>query len=217
MSDLRELLRGLDVFSGDLPDFDIDALPADPRELFVEWLLDAVRAGVREPHAMTLSTVGTDGGPSARVLIVKDVSPDGWHFAADAGSRKGRELAAHPAAALTFHWSALARQIRVHGRVAAGSAEAGAADFLARSPGARAEALLGRQSTPLPDLATRDAAVRESAARVEREPGLVAPGWTLYTLRPDSVEFWQGDRDRRHTRVGYTRAGDDWKRGLLWP
>lgn len=217
MSDLRELLRGLDVFSGDLPDFDIDAAPADPRELFTDWLLDAVRAGVREPHAMTLSTVGADGDPSARVLIVKDISPDGWHFAADAGSRKGRELTAHPAAALTFYWAPLARQVRVRGRVGAGRGDASAADFLARSPGARAETLLGLQSTPLPDLATRDAAVREAAGRVDREPHLVAPGWTLYTLRPDSVEFWQGDRERRHTRIEYTRADEGWKRCLLWP
>ncbi|WP_333769076.1 pyridoxine/pyridoxamine 5'-phosphate oxidase [Streptomyces sp. IBSBF 2435] len=217
MSDLRELLRGLDVFSGELPDFDIHALPADPRELFIDWLLAAVRTGVREPHAMTLSTVGADGNPSARVLIVKDVSPDGWHFAADAGSRKGRELTARPAAALTFYWSALARQVRVRGQVTAGEPDTGAADFLARSPGARAEALLGRQSTPLPDLATRDAAVREAAGRIGEDPGLVAPGWTLYTLRPDSVEFWQGDRERRHTRVDYTRTDDGWKRGLLWP
>lgn len=217
MSDLRELLRGLDVFSGDLPGFDIDALPADPRELFIDWLLAAVRAGVREPHAMTLSTTGRDGDPSARVLIVKDVSPGGWHFAADADSRKGLELAARPAAALTFYWSPLARQVRIRGKVTAGTGDAGAADFLARSPGARAEALLGRQSTPLPDLATRDEAVREAAARVDREPGLVAPGWTLYTLHADSVEFWQGDRNRRHTRVDYTRTDDGWKRGLLWP
>ncbi|WUH95077.1 pyridoxal 5'-phosphate synthase [Streptomyces sp. NBC_00433] len=217
MSDLRELLRGLDVFSGDLPDFDTDTLPADPRELFTDWLLAAVEAGVREPHAMTLSTIGTDGDPSARVLILKDVSPDGWHFAADAASRKGRELAGRPAAALTFYWSPLARQVRVRGRVTAGGGDASAADFLARSPGARAEALLGLQSAPLPDLATRDAAVREAAARIGREGGLVAPGWTLYALQPDSVEFWQGDRDRRHTRVEYARTDDGWKRGLLWP
>jgi pyridoxamine 5'-phosphate oxidase len=217
VSDIRELLRGLDVFSGELPDFDTGAAPADPRELFTDWLLDAVRAGVREPHAMTLSTTGTDGDPSARVLILKDVSPDGWHFAAEAGSRKGRELAGRPAAALTFYWPPLARQVRIRGPVAAGDAEASAADFLARSPAARAEALLGRQSTPLADLAARDAAVRESAARIEGDPGLVAPGWTLYTLRPDSVEFWQGDRDRRHTRLDYTRTDDGWKRGLLWP
>jgi pyridoxamine 5'-phosphate oxidase len=217
VSDLRETLRGLDVFGGDLPAFDIAELPADPHELFTEWLLAAIAAGVREPHAMTLSTLGTDGDPAARVLIVKNVSAAGWEFASDAGSRKGRELAAHPAAALTFYWPPLARQVRVRGRVESAGPAASAADFLARSPGARAEALLGRQSTALTDLAARDAAVREAAERVDREPGLVAPGWTLHTLRADSVEFWQGDRDRRHTRVNYVRTDSGWERGLLWP
>lgn len=217
MSDLCEILRGLDVFDGDLPPFDITELPADPHELFIEWLLAAIDAGVREPHAMTLSTLGADGEPAARVLIVKNVSTAGWEFASDTDSRKGRELAAHPAAALTFYWSPLARQVRVRGRVESVGPEASAADFLARSPGARAEALLGRQSTPLTDLGIRDAAVREAAGRIERDPGLVAPGWTLHTLRADSVEFWQGDRDRRHTRVNYVRTDGGWERGLLWP
>lgn len=217
MSDLRERLRELDVFAGELPDFDLDGLPADPHELFADWLLGAVSAGLREPHAMTLSTIGEDGHPAARVLILKDVSPDGWHFAADAAGRKGRELTRHPAAALTFYWSPLARQVRVRGRVAPDGEAVSAADFLARSPGARAETLLGRQSTPLPDPATRTAATREVAARVAAEPGLVVPTWTSYVLRADSVEFWQGDRDRQHTRVAYTRGEDGWKRGLLWP
>jgi pyridoxamine 5'-phosphate oxidase len=217
VSDLREVLRGLEVFSGELPEFDTTDLPADPHELFIEWLLAAIRAGVREPHAMTVATVGADGHPSARVLILKNVSAEGWQFAADAGSRKGRDLAAHPGAALTFYWPALARQVRVRGTVEPGPADQSAADFLARSPGARAEALLGRQSTPLTDLATRDEAVRAAAERIGREPGLVLPSWTLYTLRAVEVEFWQGDPERRHTRVDYRRNDACWERGLLWP
>jgi pyridoxamine 5'-phosphate oxidase len=217
VSDLREVLRGLEMFSGDPPVFDTTRLPADPHELFVDWLLAAIRDGVREPHAMTVSTAGADGHPSARVLICKNVSAEGWQFAADADSRKGRELAARPRAALTFYWSALARQVRVRGPVEPAAPDESAADYLARSPGGRAEALLGRQSTPLSDLATRDEAVRAAAERIEREPGLVAPGWTLYTLRADEVEFWQGDRERRHTRVDYRRTDTGWERGLLWP
>ncbi|MFF3562759.1 pyridoxal 5'-phosphate synthase [Streptomyces sp. NPDC002574] len=213
----RELLRSIEVFAGDLPGFDPAAAPEDPVALFTEWLLAAVRAGVREPHAMTLSTVDADGNPAARVLILKDVGERGWQFASDAGSAKGRDLAARPRAALTFYWPALARQVRVRGPVAPEGPERSAADFLARGPGARAEALLGRQSQPLADLAERDAAVRESSARLARTPGLVAPGWTLYALRPVSVEFWQGDKERRHTRLVY-RAGDQgWTRQLLWP
>ncbi|SEO51769.1 pyridoxine/pyridoxamine 5'-phosphate oxidase [Actinacidiphila rubida] len=217
MSDLRELLRGIEVFPGELPVFDLTGLPADPHELFTDWLRDAVRQGVREPHAMTLSTVGSDGLPSARVLILKNLSPDGWQFASSSASRKGRDLAARPAAALTFYWPQLGRQVRVTGDVAPAAAADSAADFLARSPGARAEALLDRQSRPLSGLAERDAAVAASAARMAGEPGAVAPHWTLYTLRAHGVEFWQGDRERRHTRVEFTRGQAGWDRGLLWP
>lgn len=217
MSDLRELLRDIEVFSGELPVFDLTDLPADPHDLFTDWLLAALRDGVREPHAMTLSTVGADGAPTARVLILKDVSREGWRFASGAGSRKGRDLAAHPAAALTFYWPQSARQVRVTGDVAPATAGESARDFLARSPGARAEALLGRQSEPLGDLAERDAAVAAAAERVAADPGLVAPEWTLYTLRARAVEFWQGDRERRHTRVNYVRTDGGWERGLLWP
>ncbi|BBB01755.1 putative pyridoxamine 5'-phosphate oxidase [Actinacidiphila reveromycinica] len=217
MSDLREVLREIEVFEGELPDFDVSELPADPHELFTEWLLNAIRRGVREPHAMTVSTTGLDGSPSARVLICKDITADGWQFAADRDSRKGRELSARPAASLTFYWSPLARQVRVRGTVRPGTPDESAADFLARSPGARAEALLGRQSAPLADLAVRDADVREAAGRIAARPGLVAPGWTLYTLRAEQVEFWQGDKERRHTRVEYRRTDAGWERGLLWP
>jgi pyridoxamine 5'-phosphate oxidase len=105
----------------------------------------------------------------------------------------------------------------VRGPVVADGAERSAADFLARGPGARAEALLGRQSSPLTDLAVRDAAVRQSLARVEREPDLVAPGWTLYSVRPQTVEFWQGDGQRNHTRLNYRVTEAGWVRELLWP
>ncbi|WP_328685356.1 pyridoxal 5'-phosphate synthase [Streptomyces sp. NBC_01261] len=223
MDDLRQLLRELEVFAGELPTFDPLAAPDTPSELFTEWLLGALEAGVREPHAMTVSTAGADGNPTARTLILKGIGPDGWRFASDGGSVKARDLAQRPFAALTFYWSPLARQIRVRGPVVAADEAAGAADFLARSTGARAEALVGRQSQPLADLAERDAAVKESLERLEDEPDLVAPGWTLHTVRPESVEFWQGDKERRHTRLVYVREGggagqgSGWRKQLLWP
>jgi pyridoxamine 5'-phosphate oxidase len=217
VSDLRQLLRRLEVFPDEPPVFDTRELPADPHGLFTDWLYAAVHDGVQAPHAMTLSTAGADGDPTARVLILKDVSADGWRFASDAAGRKGRDLAARPAAALTFHWQQQARQVRVLGTVRPATTEQSAADFLARSPAARAESLLGRQSTRLADPAERACAVRAAVARLERDPGLVAPGWTLYTLRAHEVEFWQGARDRGHTRVSYTRTDDGWRRGLLWP
>ncbi|MCF3964702.1 pyridoxine/pyridoxamine 5'-phosphate oxidase [Streptomyces fuscigenes] len=215
---LRELLRGIEVFAGDdLPGFDPADTPPAPDALFVVWLRAALAAGVREPHAMTLSTVDADGRPDARVLIVKNVDAESWQFAVHADSPKGRELAAHGSAALTFYWPRQARQVRVRGPVSAEPAERGAADFLARSPEARAEALLGTQSRPLSDLAERDRRTKESLARVEREPDLVAPAWTLYGLRAEQVEFWQGDKGRRHTRLVYLREADGWRKQLLWP
>ncbi|WP_407554352.1 pyridoxal 5'-phosphate synthase [Streptomyces sp. Pv4-95] len=217
MAEVRQLLRGLTVFGGELPTFDPSDTPDDPVELFTAWLLGAIRAQVPEPHAMTLSTADADGLPSARTLILKDIDTDGWRFAADSGSAKGRELSECPYAALTFYWQPLARQVRVRGPVVRESAERAAADFLARGADARAEALLGRQGEPLADLAQRDAAVAESAARLAREPGLVAPGWTLYTVQARSVEFWQGANDRNHTRLAYRRTSSRWTKELLWP
>ncbi len=217
VADLRQLLRGIEVFAGELPRFDPAAAPDDPVELFTEWLLGAIRAGVREPHTMTLSTADASGDPTARVLILKDVGPGGWQFASDSGGAKGRDLADRPYAALTFYWAPLARQVRLRGPVVREDQAACAADFLARGAGARAESLLGRQSQPLADLAERDAVVKQSLARLDGDPDLVAPGWTLYSVRPRSVEFWQGDRERRHVRLAYQASPDGWTRRLLWP
>ncbi|MFE6689353.1 pyridoxal 5'-phosphate synthase [Streptomyces sp. NPDC057743] len=217
MADLRQLLRDLTVFGGELPTFDPAATPDDPVELFTTWLLGAIRAQVPEPHAMTVATADADGVPSARTLILKDVDAAGWRFAAHDGSDKGRELAARPYAALTFYWQPLARQVRVRGPVVREGAERSAADFLARSAGARAEALVGRQSRRLASLAERDAAVADAAQRLAGDPGLVPPEWTLHTVRADSVEFWQGARDRNHTRLRYRRADGAWTKELLWP
>ncbi|MFD4557390.1 pyridoxal 5'-phosphate synthase [Streptomyces sp. NPDC058469] len=217
MDDLRQLLPDLGVFAGQLPFLDPLVAPDTPAGLFTQWLLGALVAGMREPRAMTVSTAGADGNPTARTLILKGVGADGRRFASDGGSAKARDLVQRPFAALPFYWSPLARQVRVRGPVVAAGEGDSAADFLARGAGARAEALLGRQSQPLADLAERDAAVKESPERLEDEPDLAAPGWTPHTVRPESVEFWQGDRERRHTRLVCVREGEGRRKQLLWP
>ena len=214
---MRRLLRSLPVLAGPLPTFDAARAPADPVPLFTAWLDAAVAAGVPEPHAMTLSTVDAEGRPDARVLVLKDVDERGWAFASSAASRKGRQLAAAPVAALTAHWPLLGRQVRVRGRaVPAGPADS-AEDLLARSPGARAEALLARQSQVVGAPGAPDAALREAQERVAADPGLVAPAWTLYRLRAEEVEFWQGAASRHHTRLRYRRADHGWEQEQLWP
>jgi pyridoxamine 5'-phosphate oxidase len=154
------------------------------------------------------------------VLICKDVDSEGrWYFASGAARGKGRELAVNPHAALSFWWPQQGRQIRVRGVAGPAERQASAADFLARPPASRAEALIGRQSEPLADLAELDRAFTEAQARVSADPGLVAPGWTLYALTADEAEFWEGDLDRRHVRLRYRRSGSGsgWARQLLWP
>ncbi|SDN62001.1 pyridoxine/pyridoxamine 5'-phosphate oxidase [Allokutzneria albata] len=210
-------LRGLPSLAGPLPSFAPATAPPAPSPLFAAWLAEAVEAGVREPHAVTLSTVDGRGRPSARVLILKDLKGDGWQFASTRAGRKGRELAANPRAALTFYWSALGRQVRVRGAVSAAGADVSAADFLGRSPSARAVALAGRQGQRLTDPGEVGPAVEQARARIDADPGLVSPDWTLYTLHADEVEFWQGDPDRRHIRLSYRLGEDGWTKELLWP
>jgi pyridoxamine 5'-phosphate oxidase len=215
---MRDLLRGLPVFAADLPEFDAGAAPEEPVSLFADWLTGALGAKVPEPHAMTVSTADGEGHPSSRILICKDVDAEGrWYFAANDTSRKGRELAANPYAALTFYWPQQGRQIRVRGPVRAAGASRSAADFLARSPGARAEAFTGRQSDVLDDPADLETAVQAAQDRLAADPELVAPEWTLYAVTAGEVEFWQADQDRRHTRLRYTRDGALWARHRLWP
>ena len=168
---LRARLRALPDFPDDLPGFDPATAPADPVALFLAWLDEALAAGVRQPHAFSLATVGagtdtTAPAPSSRMLILKDLDEDGWHFATARTSRKGRELAANPHAAMNFYWSQLGRQVRLVGPVVELSAEASARDWAAR---------------PAADDSTN-------------------PAWQLYALRPTEVEFWQARADRNHIR-----------------
>src|SRR5947209_11010284 len=144
--DLRARLRALRVFAGELPRFEVEKAPAHPAELFTSWLLDAIERGIREPHAMTLSTVGWSGRPSSRILILKGLSDGRLQFATSRESLKGQELGASPWAAANFYWRELGRQVRVSGRVTDEGPEEGARDFLARPPVARAESLVGNQS-----------------------------------------------------------------------
>lgn len=217
MRDVRELLRGLPVFGGDLPVFDPVAVPERPEELFVAWLAGAIDAGVREPHVMTLSTQGLDDAPDARVLMLRDVTADGWRFATHRLSPKGRQLDRLPAAALTFFWGEQGRQVRVRGRVSPAPEQESAADFLHRSPATRAEAMTGRQSEILTSRHELERAAEAAIERIDQGPDLVLDGWTLYTLHAGEVEFWQAARDRQHTRLRYRRDGDTWTRGELWP
>jgi pyridoxamine 5'-phosphate oxidase len=215
---MREVLRGMVVFPAELPEFDVEAAPEDPVELFLTWLNDAVRDKVLGPHTMTLATADGAGRVSSRVLICKDVDDTGrWYFASSSDSEKGRDLAANPHAAASFYWPQQGRQIRVRGRAGSAGRRASAEDFLARPHASRAAALIGQQSKPMGELADLDDAFRACEAKIEADPGILAPDWTLYALAAETVEFWQADHQRRHLRLQYLRTDDTWTKRLLWP
>jgi pyridoxamine 5'-phosphate oxidase len=214
--ELRARLRALASFPAELPAFDPDAAPAEPEPLFLAWLDEAVRAGVLAPHAATLATADASG-VSARVLILKDLGPEGWQIATPADSRPGQAMTASGRAALTFFWPALGRQVRVEGEVRRASDAEAASDFLARPAEARATALVGRPRPTLTD-AEEYAAVRADAvAHITAHPEAVPDSWALWSIRPGTVEFWQAAHDRAHIRLRYRRDGDAWTRERLWP
>lgn len=218
--ELDGVLRSLKVWSPDtteLRPFDPDTAPPTPLPLFTAWLADAARAGQPEPHAMSLATVDEEGRPDVRVLLLHGADADGWTFGTHVTSRKGRDLAANPRAALAFYWPLLGRQVRVRGPVSAAPAEAAQADLQARSAGALAAALTGRQSEDLSSLEELRRASEEAWSEAREHPTTPAPTWTLYRLHPRSVEFFQGDPDRRHIRLAYRRTEFGWERRLLWP
>ncbi|WP_031478748.1 pyridoxine/pyridoxamine 5'-phosphate oxidase [Streptomyces bicolor] len=218
--DIHQTLRSLRVWDPavtELPAFDPATAPADPLALFTAWFAEAVAAGQVEPHTMSLATADEEGMPDVRTVMLHGADASGWSFATHVGSRKGRQLTARPYAALGFYWPVRGRQVRVRGPVTAAPSTESQADLHARSTGALAAALTGRQSEVLSSLAEL---ARESQAawdRAQREPDTPVPSWTLYRLRPDEVEFFQGDAARRHVRLNYRREDEGWAKELLWP
>ncbi|KAJ6063731.1 hypothetical protein N7499_012411 [Penicillium canescens] len=215
----RTELRTTKVLEGPFPDLNFDTFPPNPQDAFKNWFHEAVAAGVREPHAMTVSTVDEEGCPDARVLILKNVDSRGWHFAVKADSPKGKQLVGNGSAALTFYWPLLARQVRVKGRAVALPGEESAMDYAARPVASKVSAIASEQSEVLVDpgdlerklVATEEALRRDSMAGVEK--------WRVYAVDAHAVEFWQGNASRLHQRLQYVWSKDDgkWGKQLLWP
>lgn len=216
---MKERLRQIASLRPPLPDVDFSTFPPTPHDAFALWLDDALAAGLREPHAMTLSTCDAEGRSDARILILKNLDRRGWHFATKADSPKARQLDHQPQVALTFYWPALGRQIRLRGIATLLPAEECTADFLDRPVGARISALASRQSEVLEDEAHLDARLAKTRALLSANPGYVSPVWRVYAVAPDRVEFWQGATDRSHKRLRYqlTEEGQQWETVHLWP
>lgn len=215
----RTELRNTKVLEGPFPDLDFDTFPETPHDAFKLWFHEAVSAGVKEPHAMTLSTVDESGYPDARVLILKNIDARGWHFAVKADSPKGKQLHSNGRAALTFYWPQVARQIRLRGRAIALSDEESAIDFKSRPLASRISAVASKQSEILSGRSTLTRNLAETEAKVVENPLLGVNKWRVYAVLPDVVEFWQGSDTRLHQRLQYMYMEDEdkWQRNLLWP
>lgn len=197
---------------------DIEHTAADPWSQFRSWFAEAESAGLLEPNAMTLATADPTGRPSARVVLLKGLSDEGFVFFTDYRSRKGRELDANPQAAVAFHWAELERQIRAVGRVSRLAREEGEAYFRSRPRGSQLGAWASHQSDLLEDRALLIGRVEELARRYGDGPVPLPPHWGGYRLIPDEVEFWQGRADRLHDRIVYTRTSESgWRRARLSP
>ena len=194
-----------------------DASYAAPGQQFSKWLEEAIAAQLPEPNAMTLATVGSDFRPSTRVVLIKGLDERGIVWFTNYDSRKGRELAGNPHAALQFHWVELERVVRVEGRVEKISDEESDAYFHSRPLDSRIGAWASPQSEVISGRSVLVANAAKFGAQFLLQPPR-PPHWGGYRLLADRWEFWQGRRSRLHDRLRYTQqAGGDWLRERLAP
>ena len=212
MADLRDLRKSYERDT--LTD---DRACSDPLDQFGQWMQDALGADVPEPNAMTLATVGTDGRPSSRVVLIKGYDAQGIVWYTNYQSRKGRELAANPHAALQFHWVELERVVRIEGQVERVAPAESDAYFASRPLASRIGAWASDQSQPIAGRAVLVARAAEYGLKHGLNPPR-PPHWGGYRLRPDRWEFWQGRPSRLHDRLRYRLQPDGaWLRDRLSP
>ena len=197
-------------------ELDETASAADPVQQFQRWFEQALSAELAEPNAMTLATVGEDGRPSTRVVLIKGFDARGFVWYTNYASRKGRELAANPFAALQFHWVELERVVRIEGRVAKTDAAESDAYYATRPLDSRLGAWASPQSEVISSRAVLVAAAAKAAVQHALHPPR-PPHWGGYRLVPEVFEFWQGRKSRLHDRLRYRLEGGVWVRERLAP
>ena len=194
-----------------------DASQADPLKQCGQWLQEALAAEVPEPNAMTLATVASDLRPSTRIVLIKGYDERGITWFTNYDSRKGRELAGNPYAALQVHWVELERVVRIEGVVEKVSAEESDAYFNTRPLDSRIGAWASPQSEVIAGRGVLVANAAKYGAKFLLQPPR-PPHWGGYRLKPDNWQFWQGRKSRLHDRLRYTlQDSGDWLRERLAP
>jgi len=195
---------------------DEDSADAEPLQQFQRWLQQALNAQLPEPNAMTLATVGADGRPSTRIVLIKGCDERGIVWYTNYQSRKGHELAHQPQAALQFHWVELERVVRIEGLVEKTDAAESDAYFASRPLDSRLGAWASPQSEVISSRAVLVAHAAEAAVRYALNPPR-PPHWGGYRLHADRWEFWQGRKSRLHDRLRYRLEAGTWVRERLAP
>lgn len=209
LSDLRREYAG-----GGLDETDLEP---DPVAMFRRWMQDALRAGLFEPNALVLSTADPAAAPTSRIVLLKGLDERGFVFFTNYTSRKGRELAANPSAALLFPWHQLERQVRVEGTVSRLSAAENDAYFATRPRASQVGAWASPQSQVVADRLTLDREYDEQLTRFGEGDVPRPEHWGGYCVAPQSVEFWQGRLGRMHDRLRYRRTDGGWAVERLAP
>jgi pyridoxamine 5'-phosphate oxidase len=191
----------------------------DPLELFGTWYAEAGKSEPNDPSAMALATVGPDGTPAVRMVLLKDYDADGFVFYTNYESRKGQQLLGHPKAALLFHWKSLRRQVRIEGPISQTTAEEADAYFATRARGSQLGAWASEQSRPLESRFALEKRVAEITARYVVGKVPRPPHWSGFRLQPTLIEFWQDGAFRLHDRLEYRRGApaEPWTTRTLYP
>lgn len=190
----------------------------DPFVLFGEWLAEASKSELNDPTAMALATVGADGMPSSRMVLLKDFDASGFVFYTNLGSQKGRELAAHPKAALLFHWKSLRRQVRVQGHVTPVTAAEADAYYASRPRDSRIGAWASKQSQTMEGRWALEKRVAEFGLKFAVGEIPRPEFWSGFRVAPEVIEFWKDGAFRLHDRMRLERQADGtWLRAVLFP